>query len=161
MTDVREPRAVRPADDVGVPTEVGAEECDARDSQGQAHHLRSDVHYRRGTSLLPFTHALFGRLDHVSAEPGKVLPMESRLHEPAVPKPRFALAGEQPVAEQEPDHTGEERRLMIVLVVLGEHMLHGFGVRQEIAIDARKEANAHTIPVLAPGVPVQAEGVFS
>jgi hypothetical protein len=87
------------------------------------------------------------------------LTVKCRLGQTALPEPELTVAGKQPVSGQPAHRANDDSRLAIVHVPRVEDVLHGFGMRDQIAVHPRQEMQADTVPVLLPGVVMEAQGI--
>jgi hypothetical protein len=89
-----------------------------------------------------------GELDHARAERPDARAMKRWLRDAALSQPEVALAGEQPVAEQEPQGVEAGGGLGEILGVIDEQRAHVLGVKQDVPLVAGK-LHARDVAALA------------
>ena len=110
----------RAADGFHLVRDVGVEEHFRDDQQRETHELV--MHVER-VAISPLVEGVLGIAHHHVAIGRNAIPVERRLRETPLTKPEVALTGEEPVAEDAPDVSPEERMLDEVLVIGHQDLL--------------------------------------
>ena len=82
--------------------QINAKDGLANDTHGQARHLVIDVEWLAGQrGVLPAVNGAFNRIDHDIDKLGRRARREGGLHETPLLTPQIAIAGDQPLADQQ------------------------------------------------------------
>src|SRR5262249_48450558 len=100
-----------------------------------------------------------GGSDHEWGQFRQVLAVKGGLHQPPLPQPEIARAGQHAVAGEQADRAVEKVGFAVVLVVLLEDVLDGLGMREEIDIDTGEGPEANIMPVVTVRPRVQLQRV--
>ncbi len=114
---------------------VGGEHGAADDGEGEPHHLRHHVEAGARRKLVPARQHRRRRLCHQRRIGHQAAVVEGGRHDAALPSPRLAVAGEQPLAEARLQQAAGDPALHVVAGIVQEDALDAAGrVHDEIAL---------------------------
>ena len=112
--------------------DVGREHGAGDDVEGQRHHLGGDVERLRQRA--PARQRRLRCRPHGVDERGDALAVEGGRRDAALAPPELALAGEEPVAQERPQHAAQEMALAVVRVIGQQHVLDIFRLVDQEAV---------------------------